>query len=539
MAQPEAGKYWQILKKSFREIDIGLFLRQTRAQRALSAAVGRSSLAKNLGKATSPMTTGSSQASFRSVLSGTQPPPPLIGGEFPTVEESPEQFDLIGLLRQSVTDGSQPIDAILASVADASRVMTGADGTALGLETKGTIVCRARSGDTAPPIGAAINTESGISGECLRGAATLVCYDTLSDPRVDAEVCQALGIRSIAAIPLLEGARGVGILEAFSARPDAFDGDALSSLRALAEVAQLAYQRESAITPAIVSPDTTAVATPAAPLAPSSPPSDPLAPFRQAVKYTPRTFTKEELSSAKPRNKKIWLAAIALGLLAVVVAWWSWHSPDEGVGSTKTAHAATVANVTANSPVRDVLPKPVAGVSAKRAPAGSRPDIVMQNAAEIQSLPGQSAEAADSAPASTPSAPATDKAVEAEVIEPPAVNISSSANSEQLARLTSSEAHMPVGGPLVSQGVVQAVLLHKVDPTYPVQARTQRLSGKVVVTATIGTDGTIRNLTLDSGSPILGEAAKSALRQWRYRPATLNGTPVEVQKDITFVFQQP
>ena len=489
------------------------------------------------------MATGPSQASFRSDLSGTQPPPSLLGEEFPTVEESPEELDLIGILRRSASEGSQSIDAILASVADAARVMTGADGTALALENQGAIVCRARSGETAPPIGAAINAESGISGECLRGAATLVCYDTLSDPRVDSEVCQALGIRSIAAIPLLDGARSAGILEAFSAKPNAFDGAALSSLRALAEVAQLAYQRENPPSPVskpIASPATSSTPSPAE----SAPPSDPLAPFRQAVKYIPRKFTKEELfpAAAKLQHKRVWIAAVALGLLAAVVAWWSWHSPDEGAGSTQTAHAATVANVNASSPVREVLPKPVAGVSGKRAPA--RTDSSLQNAAEIQPVRSDSSEgtssnstSAASAPAQT--APAHDNAVVAEVVEPPAVNIPQSANSEQLARLTATEVRMPAGGPVVSQGVGEAVLLHKVNPTYPLQARNQRLSGKVVVTTTIGTDGTIRNLTQVSGSPILGEAAKSALRQWRYRPATLNGTPVEVQKDITFVFDQP
>ncbi len=470
------------------------------------------------------MATVPGQASSRPVLYGTQPPPPLLGAEFPTVEESPQELDLVGLLRQSVTDGSQPIDAVLASVADAARVLSGADGTALALETTGTIICRARSGGIAPGLGAVISTESGISGECLRGRTTLVCHDTLTDLRVDAEVCQALGIRSIAAIPLVEGTRAIGIVEAFSARPNAFDGQALNSLRALAEVAQMAHQREH----------------PAAPAAPSTAiPADPLAPFRQAAKYTPRTFPKEDLSpsTAKRTNKKFWMLAITIGLLAIFVAWWSWHSPDDGAVSTQTAHAATVANVNASSSPHEVVPKPVAGVSAKR--ATPRADIVLENAAEIQPLQGHATDTVSSPPASTPSAPAPASTADAEVIEPPSVNVSGSANPEQLARLTSSEARLPAGGPAVSQGVVEPVLLHRVDPTYPVQARTQRLSGKVVVTATIGTDGLIRDIVLVSGSPVLAEAAKQAIRQWRYHPASLNGSPVEVQKDITFVFEQP
>ena len=469
------------------------------------------------------MATVPSQASSRSGLPGNETPFFPVSGEFPTVEESSEEFDLIGILRRTVSASAQPVDAILASVADAARVMSGADGTALALETRGAIICRARSGTIAPGLGAPISTESGISGECLRAGTTLVCHDTLSDPRVDSEVCQALGIRSIAAIPLLEGARGVGIVEAFSARPNAFDGDALSSLRALAEIAQIAYRREHPNPPA------------------SPPPTDPLATIRQAVKYTPRTFTAEEISSPtgqKHRNR-IWVgAALVLVLMTVGVAWWSWHSPDDVTGATQTAHAAAaVETVNAKPPVpREILPKPTPAVSERHA-APPPPDIVLQNAAEIQPVEGQAADAAIATPGTMPRT--TQAAAPEAAVEAPTVTLAASDNPEQLARLTSVEAQLPAGGPVVSGGVAEPVLLHKVEPIYPLQARTQRLSGKVVLTATIGTDGIVRGTTLVSGSPLLAEAARTAVRQWRYRPATLSGTPVEVQKDITFVFTQP
>src|SRR5262249_17339140 len=140
-----------------------------------------------------------------------------------TVEESTEETDLLGILRNTAWTSPHPVDSILAPVADAARVMSQADGTALALETDGVIVCRARSGNIAPGLGAVISSDSGISGECLRAAAMLVCYDTEIDPRVDAEVCRALGIRSIAAVPLLDRSRSIGILEAFSGKPNAFD----------------------------------------------------------------------------------------------------------------------------------------------------------------------------------------------------------------------------------------------------------------------------------------------------------------------------
>ena len=80
----------------------------------------------------------------------------------------PENPALLGVLRQAVDNGSLSTDAVLNAVADAARVLSGAYGTALASRVNGIIVCRARSGDMAPELGAPLNTESGISGECLR-----------------------------------------------------------------------------------------------------------------------------------------------------------------------------------------------------------------------------------------------------------------------------------------------------------------------------------------------------------------------------------
>src|SRR5215831_20896089 len=100
------------------------------------------------------------------------------------------------------------------------------------------LVCCARSGDMAPSLGAPLNSDSGISGECLRTASIQICNDTSTDARVDSEACQALGIRSVVVVPLLGRMGMFGILEAFSARTDAFEEEQLNSLRSLAEIAE-------------------------------------------------------------------------------------------------------------------------------------------------------------------------------------------------------------------------------------------------------------------------------------------------------------
>lgn len=89
--------------------------------------------------------------------------------------------------------------------------------------------------------------------------------------------------------------------------------------------------------------------------------------------------------------------------------------------------------------------------------------------------------------------------------------------------------HKPV---VVSQGVQLALLTHRVDPIYPNIAKQTRREGTVELRATISVDGTVRDLQVLSGDPVLAQAALSAVAQWRFRPTLLNGGAVEV---ITFV----
>jgi periplasmic protein TonB len=88
----------------------------------------------------------------------------------------------------------------------------------------------------------------------------------------------------------------------------------------------------------------------------------------------------------------------------------------------------------------------------------------------------------------------------------------------------------------ISQGVTTGMLVHRVEPPYPALARSARISGSVVLKAIISKEGTIEDLTLVSGHPMLVPAAIDAVRQWRYRPYLLNGQPVEVETTITVIF---
>ena len=84
--------------------------------------------------------------------------------------------------------------------------------------------------------------------------------------------------------------------------------------------------------------------------------------------------------------------------------------------------------------------------------------------------------------------------------------------------------------------MMEGNLLHRVQPGYPTLARQVRVQGQVVLRAIISREGTIENLQVLSGHPMLVQAAVNAVRQWRYRPYVLNGEPVEVETQVTVNF---
>jgi periplasmic protein TonB len=87
-----------------------------------------------------------------------------------------------------------------------------------------------------------------------------------------------------------------------------------------------------------------------------------------------------------------------------------------------------------------------------------------------------------------------------------------------------------------NSGVQEAMLIRQVKPPYPPLARAARISGTVRLAAIIARDGSIRNLQLISGPPLLVKAAIDAVQQWRYKPTLLSGEPVEVITEIVVNF---
>jgi protein TonB len=84
--------------------------------------------------------------------------------------------------------------------------------------------------------------------------------------------------------------------------------------------------------------------------------------------------------------------------------------------------------------------------------------------------------------------------------------------------------------------VQQANLIRQIKPPYPPLARQARIQGQVILEAIISKQGSVENLRVISGHPLLIQSALDAVKQWKYKPTLLNGEPVEVVTTVTVNF---
>ena len=85
--------------------------------------------------------------------------------------------------------------------------------------------------------------------------------------------------------------------------------------------------------------------------------------------------------------------------------------------------------------------------------------------------------------------------------------------------------------------VTAAKLINRVEPKYPEEAKRKRVSGTVRLFGLIRKDGTVSDLKVISGDPLLTQAAVDAVQQWRYSPTLFDGKPIEVGTTMDVVFQ--
>lgn len=120
----------------------------------------------------------------------------------------------------------------LERIVTCARHLTEATGAALALGDPTSMVCVARSGASAPPVGAVFDAASGLSGESVRTGEATICVNAAADPRVNYQACRALNVASMLYFPL-HSAQGqmIGMLGVFSPRPRHFSARDIACLR--------------------------------------------------------------------------------------------------------------------------------------------------------------------------------------------------------------------------------------------------------------------------------------------------------------------
>lgn len=136
----------------------------------------------------------------------------------------------------------ETVPQTLSFLVERAQYISGATGAAIALVEHPDLVCRARSGPTAPPLGVPLQTKTGITGQCLRTGQILHCRSVETDERVDVEGCRQLGIESILVLPLRRFDRVIGVFELFSAQPHAFEQSDVDALQRIGKMAEKALE---------------------------------------------------------------------------------------------------------------------------------------------------------------------------------------------------------------------------------------------------------------------------------------------------------
>lgn len=247
------------------------------------------------------------------VASGTvQPSSPVVADEpeFPVVPDYTSLLSALAAIAREVEALGPNLDAALQLVAERALAFTGATGAAIAFCEQEVMVCDAAAGADAPPVGARLQIGPGLSGECVRTGRLLRCDDSERDERADRETCRALGIRSMAVVPIRLGGKAIGILEVFSSLPNAFDAHDDMVLQRLAEIILAAVNRASR--------------------AHRSAPGSAAAETGTQESASPLSGMVADAASPMPRYQKILLVAVAITILLVLLFLASPRLPWQG-----------------------------------------------------------------------------------------------------------------------------------------------------------------------------------------------------------------
>jgi TonB family protein len=492
--------------------------------------------------------------------------------------------------------GASPDD--LAVVAQRAQAFTNASGVAIALSEGNVdeIVCRARSGASAPDVGATLRVEGTFTGLCIQTGKELRCDDCETDTRVDTAAIRALGIRSMVVTPIREDGRVVGVLAAFAPTPHAFTITHVAVLKTMADQISALLQKERRVREENPQPEAPRPAAPApaiaakpapAPPAPAVPPavviksSSPApraaapAPAKvETIKSTPLEVVplatpprKEEkrtdpprasfgtFDSMTPEEKKPGNRFMMIGVVAVLViaaggtfAFLKLQKPS----APAAQHMQDAANVPP-APVTSSSAQPASPATSGVSPVvPSQPATVKPAEIEARKTPSKAAEKTSiasekPAPAGKPAVVAsisgsgTSRIAQQDAAQPaPEIAPSFGVGGNTPAPLSTLARPVATSTPsaaAIEQSQLEPLQLIRTGPlVYPPIAKARNITGMVVVEVKVGKDGKVSSPRFVSGPPIFKDAAFDAVMHYQFKPAKLNGQAIEQTTQIRLNF---
>lgn len=508
----------------------------------------------------------------------------------------------------------------LAVIVQRAQAFTNASGAAIAVGEGGNtdeIICRARSGSSAPDVGTSLRVEGSFTGICIQSGKELRCDDAETDTRVDTAAIRALGIRSMVVTPIKEEGKVVGVLAVFAPTPHAFTITHVAVLKTMADQIAVLLQRErrareeghyepsappspkpvasASVLPAppvVIKPSATsggngAAAAPArsqtatvpkvepirpvpvaADIAPPVPvplpkkvekrvekqpefkpfdykPPEPRSEFAPAVRPNLSTLDTAGEQKKPGANKLILIGGI-VAMLAVGGAVFGFmkmgKSSKNATQQAANQQPQNPAPQPAAAPAANTTTVPVttAAVQPPSTPPPARPEKNDNKRNENKRSESQRSEEQPSKPATIELSQGNSKlSAAASAPQTPAPDVAPSlavgGGSSDIGSLI-----RPVSAPkpamAAQSNLVNAVLMHTVPAVYPEIAKSRHLTGTVILKVMIGKDGKVSNPRFLNGPVIFHDAAFDAVKQWTFKPAMLNGQPIEQETQITMKF---
>jgi len=272
--------------------------------------------------------------------------------------------------------------------------------------------------------------------------------------------------------------------------------------------------------------------------------------------FFPGAYDQDEVEGGKTKAIVIIAAVVLLACSAGYLSWKNVSGKSETTNAASTASASGTKPSDSGSGAQPTATEITIGGETTAAPT-PKPTAAKPAAKESSGAKESASAAKESSPAEEDAEPEVTQriivkndtrhlappppAAEQETVQAPNAMDLAGAADPKVPNIASGPVNVPKPTQVlrVSQGVMEGLLVKRVQPRYPAQAMQMRIQGSVEMQATISKTGDITNLKVLSGDGLLSRAAQEAVKQWKYKPYYLNGEPVEIQTQILVNFKLP